>query len=187
MKKVIIMILAITTLLLCACSDIKTDDEVSLCYDISELFVDCAFWSPPSVGDGNNPNADPVFSLIMEKEVLAGDESFKCVIVEQNDKNICTYSYLYLLEKKNGFGEWEPVGYAPEFFERNYGDICAVDFFDASVETSPKETRQSLTVYAKHHGVESFAAGEYRITRKVSCKVGEESVCETLSLEFRIK
>ena len=182
MKKTWFMILVISVLLLCACSDTKTD--VSLSYEISDIFTDIVFWSPPAVGEGNNPDKEPEFSIVVEGEVLSGAESFKCVIIEQNHKNFCTYPYLYLLEKKNETGEWELMGYTPEFFERNYGDVYIANFYNNLPATSAEHT---MTIYAKHHNIDGFSAGEYRVTRKVACRVNGESVCETLTAEFTVK
>lgn len=183
MKKTFVIICLAIVLLFSACDGTQSNED-SFDYDISELFVDIVFWSPPSVGEGNNPDKEPEFSMVIEGEVFSGAENFNCVVIEQNHKNLCTYPYLYLLEKKNESGEWELMGYTPEFFDRNFGYIHVADFFDTSSATSAKNT---LTIYAKHHGIDGFSAGEYRVTRKVACRVNGESVCETLTAEFTVK
>jgi len=160
-------------------------NDVSIVYNISEYFKDIEFWYPPEVGLGKNPELMPEFDIALDGNITSETSQIKCVLVEKNGKNICTYPYLYLLETKNENGEWVSVGYTSEFFERNFGEFYKTFFVNHSENEYPY-TRNSIVIYAKYHGMDTFPIGEYRLTRKVACLVNGENYCQDVVLEFSI-
>lgn len=163
-------------------SDIGENSGVEYITDISEVFGYPGYWEPdpeitsyPDVNRGKEPE----YVLTLDGEIKSGDTSFLSILTEQNGKNFVSYSNTYLLEKKNDSGEWEMVPFSKEHvFQDSY-------FVGTSKEEGTTSLR--LTVNAEYHGLECFESGEYRLTRKATCMVGDEERGTAVSLEFTIK
>lgn len=126
-----------------------------------------------------SPETEPAFRIEATNSFDKGCKEVELYLTEQNGKQFCSITDVYVLEKKNSAGEWEFIKFADEhvfWFEGGFtGNSKAI---------KPNSTK--FTLKASDHSLEAFTAGEYRVMKTATCLVNGEERHEIVTGEFTI-